>query len=149
MALGLLRGTLHTTAGCDDSTRHVVPSPESPIQRRVTRLIRDRLSTVSRQHYVSQFHLAQFSDSDGRLWYADFATGQVDRHTSKGIGWGRKVYSDQTAVGGPGIDTLLASQVENDAPRCFSRSEPSTRPHCRFVPNLAGTLRGPPPAPSR
>jgi hypothetical protein len=49
------------------------------------------------------------------LWYADLATRAVDRRTTKGIGWARKVYSGQTAMGGPGIDSLLASEVENDA----------------------------------
>lgn len=70
---------------------------------------------MSRQHYVSQFHLGQFADPAGGLWYANLASGHVDRRTTKGIGWAREVYSGQTAMGGPGIDSLLASEVENDA----------------------------------
>lgn len=82
---------------------------------------------MSRQHYVSQFHLAEFTNASGNLWYLHRDTGKVESRTTKGVGWARKVYADATALGGTGIDVLLSTEVEqNAAPalRAFGAVEP-------------------------
>lgn len=55
----------------------------------------------SKQHYVSRFHLAWFTDAsvgaeeDPWLWIGDRSDGSVRRRAPKNVGWARQLYPSQ------------------------------------------------------
>jgi hypothetical protein len=78
---------------------------------------------VHRQHEVSRFHLAHFTDPGGTamepfLWLGDCATGNVSRRAPKNIGWKRGLYAAAEHDGGDApLEAYLATRIETHAAR--------------------------------
>lgn len=97
---------------------------------------------AARDHYVSQFHLREFTDSasagspDPWLWVADCKTRKIKRRSPKKFGWsrdlfnGRGLLTDRNAT----LESFLAREVEGPAAvalREFVAGEGSPRTNMR------------------
>ena len=76
-----------------------------------------------RHHYVSQFHLREFTDqrvappATPFLWIGSVETGVIERRAPKNVGWSADLFA---GPGGPkdrdaSLETYLASEIESPA----------------------------------